>query len=138
VSALFTKICYGEIMKKLVLYIFLGLMWCNVGFADKIVIYCIDDDARGFDTDKNPYKGMDYHPMRFTAKVDLKNFKLNIDGKNYKIAAHEEYMKPFQLYTDGYASSIRFYDMKNYKYYRSIILGNDDSLIIAYGKCSKF
>ena len=125
-------------MKKLSLYIFLVFTWCNVGFTDETVIFCIDDDARGFDTNKNPYKKMDYHQMRFTAKVDLKNFKLNIDGKNYKIAAHEEYIKPFQFYTDGYASSIRFYDMKNYKYHRSVIYGDGDSLIIAYGKCSKF
>ena len=35
-SALFTQICYGEIMKKLVLFIFLSLMWCNTGFANSL------------------------------------------------------------------------------------------------------
>jgi len=40
VSALFAKICYGELMKKLSLYIFLVLMWCNVGFAE-----CIKGDC---------------------------------------------------------------------------------------------
>ena len=35
-SALFTQICYGEIMKKLSLYIFLVLMFCNVGFAEDL------------------------------------------------------------------------------------------------------
>ena len=35
-SALFTKICYGEIMKKLFLCILLSLMWCNVGIAKNI------------------------------------------------------------------------------------------------------
>ena len=80
---------YSYFVKKIFLFVVLGLLWCNTGFTDETVIYCIDDDARGFDTDKNPYKKMDYHQMRFTAKVDLKNFKLNIDGKNYKIAAHE-------------------------------------------------
>ena len=40
-SALFTQICYGEIMKKLFLCVLLSLMWCNVGFS-KIndVYYC--------------------------------------------------------------------------------------------------
>ncbi len=28
-------------MKKLSLYIFLGLMWCNVGFAEQIIIECL-------------------------------------------------------------------------------------------------
>ena len=36
-SALFVKICYGETMKKLVSYIFLGLVLCNVGYAEKYV-----------------------------------------------------------------------------------------------------
>ncbi len=27
-------------MKKLSLYIFLGLLWCNVGFAEKIILDC--------------------------------------------------------------------------------------------------
>ena len=27
-------------MKKLSLYIFLGLLWCNVGFAEKISLEC--------------------------------------------------------------------------------------------------
>ena len=35
-SALFTQICYGETMKKLVSYIFLSLMWFNVGLANDI------------------------------------------------------------------------------------------------------
>ena len=42
VSALFLQICYCEIMKKLSLYIFLVLMFCNVGFAESYV--CKDDD----------------------------------------------------------------------------------------------
>ena len=35
-SALFTQICYGEIVKKLSLCIYLVLMWCNVGFTNDI------------------------------------------------------------------------------------------------------
>ena len=33
VYALFVKFCYDVIMKKLSLYIFLFLMWSNIGFA---------------------------------------------------------------------------------------------------------
>ena len=32
-------------MKKLSLYVFLGLMWCNVGFAEKYV--CVDNENEG-------------------------------------------------------------------------------------------
>ena len=33
--AIFVKICYGEIMKKLSLYIFLVLMFCNISFSQE-------------------------------------------------------------------------------------------------------
>ena len=35
-SALFAQICYGTFVKKLVLFIFLNLMWCNVGLTKNI------------------------------------------------------------------------------------------------------
>tara|TARA_B100000767_G_C19384110_1_gene377155 strand:+ start:187 stop:585 length:399 start_codon:yes stop_codon:yes gene_type:complete len=37
VSAIFAKICYGEIVKKLILYVILGLIFCNIGSAEKYV-----------------------------------------------------------------------------------------------------
>ena len=40
VYALFAKICYGEIMKKLSLYIFLVLLCCNIGFANDFNYTC--------------------------------------------------------------------------------------------------
>ena len=35
-SALFAQICYGTFVKKLVLFIFLNLMWCIVGLTKNI------------------------------------------------------------------------------------------------------
>ena len=46
-SALFTQICYGEIMNKLALYVLLVLMWCNVGFAADISDFEIDGISVG-------------------------------------------------------------------------------------------
>ena len=45
-SALFTKICYGENMKKLVSYIFVFLMFFSVGFAE---IYACSAELSRFD-----------------------------------------------------------------------------------------
>ena len=44
--ALFLKICYGEIMKKLFLCVLLSLMWCNVGFAE---MYACSAELSRFD-----------------------------------------------------------------------------------------
>ena len=32
-------------MKKISLYVFLVLMWCNVGFAKPVLLECLDDDS---------------------------------------------------------------------------------------------
>ena len=115
------------------------MMWCNVGFSNEEVLYCIDEDSRGFNTHVKPYEKGEYHSSRFTAKFDFKNYKLNIDGNEYKISNDDELLKDFNLYTNGYGEVIRFYSYpKNYNYYRARVLGIGDSLVIAYGKCSKF
>ena len=46
-SALFTQICYGELMKKLSLYIFLGLICCTVGYANDIRDFQIEGISIG-------------------------------------------------------------------------------------------
>ena len=111
-------------------------MWCNVGFAEEMVLYCIDQDSKGFNTKSEPYESANYHPGRFTAKVDFENYRLNIDGNNYTLV--DEVHKMLHFYTNGFSYSIRFYDRKNFKYYRSNMFGMGDSISISYGKCSKF
>ena len=50
--ALFTQICYDEIMKKLFLCILLSLMWCNVGFSKIDDVYYCEMDKSVKTTDK--------------------------------------------------------------------------------------
>jgi len=52
VSALFAKICYSEIMKKLFLCILLSLIWCNVGFTEIDDVYYCEMDKSVKTTDK--------------------------------------------------------------------------------------
>ena len=61
-------------MKKLSLYVFLVLMFCNVGFAEEIVIYCTEQESTGYHTSSKPYKSSDFYLERFTAKVDFQNY----------------------------------------------------------------
>ena len=124
-------------MKKLFLCILLSLIWCNIGFAEEIVIYCTEQESTGYHTSSKPYKSSDFYPDRFTAKVDFQNYKLNVDGSNYKIIG-EGGEKDMHIYTNGFSTVIRFYDRKKFKFYKSNILGIKDSISISYGTCSKF
>ena len=58
-SALFTQICYGEVMKKFVLYILLSLIWCNIGFAKNFKYICnLDTQFINKEDDKWSNKNM--------------------------------------------------------------------------------
>ena len=47
-SALFAQICYGEVMRKLLGIVFLGLLWCNVGnaFADDKILNFLQEGKK--------------------------------------------------------------------------------------------
>ena len=57
-------------MKKLSLYIFLGLLWCNVGFADEISYNSLNENIK---------KG--YKITKETSSQKIKTFTLK-NGKN--------------------------------------------------------
>ena len=57
-------------MKKLSLYIFLGLLWCNVGFADEISYDSLNENIK---------KG--YKITKETSSQKIKTFTLK-NGKN--------------------------------------------------------
>ena len=52
-------------MKKLSLYIFLVLMWCNVGFAKPILLQCIDDNPIDANEDWFDYLSLDLDKKDF-------------------------------------------------------------------------
>ena len=82
-------------MKKLSLYIFLVLMWCNVGFAqlvDKIiVIKCKPDFYNGHELDSEIHKS-EIKKLTFKFKIhihDEKGVREDSDDKNKKWLGQE-------------------------------------------------
>ena len=57
-------------MKKLSLYIFLVLMWCNVGFAEDKILYCSMYAFDKFNEDENFKK--DTEPRKFKITTNAK------------------------------------------------------------------
>ena len=85
VSALFIKICYGEIMKKLVLFIFLSLLWCNVGYTKNCISIekiCLGDSAIDFFSMKE-LKDSEYYYF------DDKNFVTSVINEHPKFKTFE-------------------------------------------------
>ena len=62
-------------MKKLSLYIFLGLMWCNVGFAKPILLQCIDDNPIDANEDWFNYLSLDLDKKDFSIVATIKKLK---------------------------------------------------------------
>jgi hypothetical protein len=83
-------------MKKLSLYVFLGLLWCNVGFAEKIILDCkgtynyfggeksINNSNRKIevDTEKRNYRDL-YSTIYINLIITNDNFfSYSLDGSN--------------------------------------------------------
>jgi len=62
-------------MKKLSLYIFLVLMWCNVGFAKPILLQCIDDNPIDANEDWFNYLSLDLDKKDFSIVATIKKLK---------------------------------------------------------------
>jgi len=62
-------------MKKLSLYIFLVLMWCNVGFAKPILLQCIDDNPIDANEDWFDYLSLDLDKKDFSIVATIKKLK---------------------------------------------------------------
>ena len=63
-------------MKKLFLYVFLGLLWCNVGFAEELTINSLLQD--GYKITKNETKVLDRNVIKIITLTK---------GKSYVICA---------------------------------------------------
>ena len=57
-------------MKKLSLYVFLVLMWCNVGFAD-INLYCATTNINTRDLTTKEMKYEEVKPSHFTVTIEI-------------------------------------------------------------------
>ena len=62
-------------MKKLSLYVFLVLMWCNVGFAKPILLQCIDDNPIDANEDWFDYLSLDLDKKDFSIVATIKKLK---------------------------------------------------------------
>ncbi len=62
-------------MKKLSLYIFLVLMWCNVGFAKPVLLQCIDNDPIDANEDWFNYLSLDLDKKDFSIVATIKKLK---------------------------------------------------------------
>jgi len=62
-------------MKKLSLYIFLVLMWCNVGVAKPILLQCIDDNPIDANEDWFDYLSLDLDKKDFSIVATIKKLK---------------------------------------------------------------
>ena len=142
-------------MKKLFLYIFLGLLWCNVVLAIELeelyptgpdeVYYCVDNYAAGFpDSSLDKIDGtiVRFQPQKFKVKFMYSKSKMIMIEDSYEVnfETDNEY-KIF--YHNGFDETIVFRHKKweeneNIRHYvRSHTLPGD-SLYVAQGKCDKF
>ena len=75
-------------MKKLSLYIFLVLMWCNVGFAE--VYYCSEFGSTGFLPNHNGgYKTTNFNLQKFKAKIDFENKSYESKDSDFLISSSQ-------------------------------------------------
>ena len=93
-SALFTQICYGEIMKKLVPYIFVGLMFCNVGIAKDLsgtILECKLIKMKKFVkfVSKNKVIVWDYMPSAF--KYWTWHYYYKVDPKSVDFSLYADF-----------------------------------------------
>ena len=88
-------------MKKLSLYIFLVLMWCNVGFAERVTLGFAGDSCQKFNENKNKF-GKKFDDMFETEMMGF------LTGYNMYVAEHDggtEKMKTLDHNSTEYAYS---------------------------------
>ena len=135
-------------MKKLSLYIFLGLFVFNSAYAE--VYYCTDGALTGFNSKNGVYSENSsyYKPERFTANIDFEKlqftakgiigfFKVESNGKTIFSAKCE--MNSFKDHMTCINKTHLFSIRKNnLEYVRSLNHGGGDSIYIGFGRCEKF
>ena len=137
-------------MKKLSLYVFLGLFVFNSAYAE--VYYCVDGSLTGFNSKAGNYGVYDedsanFKPKRFTANINFEKLQFTAEGINGffkfessgKIHFSAECKKG---YTDQMIcvskDNLFKIDKNNLEYVRSINHGGGDTILIGYGRCEKF
>ena len=137
-------------MKKLSLYVFLGLFVFNSAYAE--VYYCVDGSLTGFNSKAGNYGVYDensvyFKPERFTANINFKKLQFTAEGiigffkfeSNGKTHFSAECKKDLGDSMICVSRDILFkIDEKNLEYVRSINYGGGDSILIGYGRCEKF
>ena len=119
---------------KLLGILVLGLLLSFNSIADDQIYYCSDEGVVGFNVEESGAKSIKFVADRWKARIDLEEgiFKPDDLGMTsmWKNAGAKNY------FSDGIMSSIRFYE--DMKYFRSSLFGPRDSIIVAFGSCSKF
>ena len=141
-------------MKKLSLYVFLGLFIFNSAYAE--VYYCTDGAITGFNSKKDDYgtyseDSVYYKPKRFTADINFEKSQFGTkeitgflqikrdDGTMYFTSTCEMVRYPESMSCVSESRTNLFSIRKdNLEYVRSTNYGGGDSIYIAYGKCEKF
>ena len=122
-------------MKKIFLYVFLGLFWCGTVISAEVVLYCFDKNVTGMDGDYSVTR--DYKEEKFTAKIDTDKKILIIDGAEYNQIGDSM----LSIFTNDTGKMIRLYKSEKDNvigFHRSSVFGMSDAIYVANGECNKF
>ena len=137
-------------MKKLSLYIFLGLLWCNISYSQTIILFCSDIQIYGFDGRTGYSKTTKFKPINFKLKIDMnkktilsKDLGGTFDTEDFVSCRHwpafDKYDAMLECMSLGYYITI---NLNDYKYTRSRgyghAFGNKDDIGTGYGTCEDF
>jgi len=142
-------------MKKLSLYIFLGLFVFNSVYAE--VYYCTDGAITGFNSKKDSYgiyseDSVYFKPERFSANINFEKLQFGTNELNAFLQIKQD---DGTIYFDAKcemgrgsktqmgcisADNTELFSIRkdSLEYVRSRNFGGGDSIFIAYGKCEKF
>ena len=142
-------------MKKLSLYVFLGLFVFNSTYAE--VYYCNDVAITGFNSKKDSYgiyseDSVYFKPKRFTANINFEKLQFGTkelngflqikrdDGTAYftSICEMSDYKKKKMSCLNSDKTKLFLIAKDSLEYTRSDIYGSGDSIYVGYGKCEKF
>ena len=133
-----------QLMKKLLVFIFLNLLITSNGFA--VVYYCADTAGQGFqsaDGTVKSYRGGSFKTIKFKADIDFENerlesrdLKLNLGcsrifSQKWSMSCYDKWGHMFTI--AGEKPKIDYFN-----YTRSKTYGRGDSLVVYYGTCEKF
>jgi hypothetical protein len=116
------------------------------GEGEDDIYYCADDKAGGFDFDKKQgaYQRSKFHPIRFKMHLDKANKRIKLAGDiidGFYFCTIPYLHRPSALvctqdfYTFGFNTETgRFARASVYGY----VNGDNDSILVAIGKCDKF